>query len=80
MKKSEINFDYDAEVDAAYLKLKKGPVAESEEVRPGIVVDYDASHQVVGVEILRFTKRFASHSAIKPGRTVERLSSKRRSG
>ena len=79
MKKNTITFEYDADVDAAYLKLKKGTVAESEEVRPGIVVDYDASDQVVGVEILRFSKRFASRAAIKPARAAG-SSSKRRAG
>jgi uncharacterized protein YuzE len=79
MKNKSITFEYDADVDAAYLKLKKGRVAESEEVRPGIVVDFDSSDQVVGVEILRFTKRFASRATSKPAR-IERTPGKRRAG
>jgi uncharacterized protein YuzE len=58
MNKKLMTFKYDGEVDAAYLRLKKGRVAESEEVRPGIVVDYDSSRKIVGVEFLRFRKRF----------------------
>ncbi|MFO7650322.1 MAG: DUF2283 domain-containing protein, partial [bacterium] len=32
-------------------------VVESEEVQPGIVLDYDAEGKVVGVEILRLSTR-----------------------
>jgi len=79
MKKKAIKFEYDPEVDAAYLTLSRGRVAESEEVRPGIVVDFDAANDIVGVEILRFTKRFrASAGAIKPARSVEGEPAKRR--
>ena len=58
MKRKQIKFEYDADVDAAYLSLSRGKVAESEEVEPGLMVDFDSDNQVVGVEILRFAKRF----------------------
>jgi uncharacterized protein YuzE len=32
-------------------------IIESAEVQPGIVLDYDANNQVVGVEILRVKER-----------------------
>jgi len=47
---------YDSQVDAAYIKLGEAEVADSEEVRPGIVVDYDAQDRVVGIEILHVRK------------------------
>jgi uncharacterized protein YuzE len=79
MKKRTIKFEYDPDVDAAYLTLTRARISESEEVRPGIVVDLDASDQIVGIEILRFTRRFrASAGAIKPVRAVEREPTKRR--
>jgi uncharacterized protein YuzE len=79
MKKNAIKFEYDPDVDAAYLTLRKAPVAESEEVGPGIVVDFDASQEIVGVEILRFTKRFnASAGTIKAVRGVAGEPVKRR--
>lgn len=79
MKKSAIKFEYDPDVDAAYLTLRKARISESEEVSPGIVVDFDASDKIVGIEILRFTKRFrASAGAIKPVRTVVGDSTRRR--
>ena len=60
MKTKHIKLEYDSEVDAAYLTLARGRVMESEEVQPGVILDLDAKEQVLGVEILRFTRRFGS--------------------
>jgi uncharacterized protein YuzE len=49
----------DKESDALYLRLDEAAVVESEEVQPGIVLDYDAANNVVGVEILNLSKRVA---------------------
>lgn len=48
---------FDEQADALYVRLDDSPVAESEEVRPGIVLDFNAAHQVVGIEILRVKER-----------------------
>ncbi|HTW92321.1 MAG TPA: DUF2283 domain-containing protein [bacterium] len=45
--------------DALYLRLDEAAVVESEEVQPGIVLDYDAAGNMVGVEILNLSKRVA---------------------
>ena len=45
------------EADALYLRLDDSAIAESEEVSPGVVLDYNASNEVVGVEILHLSKR-----------------------
>jgi uncharacterized protein YuzE len=58
MKRKPIKFEYDAESDAAYLRLRAGKIVESEEVEPGLIVDFGPDEQIVGVEILRFAKRF----------------------
>jgi len=47
----------DEEADALHLQLVNIPVEESEEVAPGVIIDYDASEQVVGLEILYLSKR-----------------------
>ncbi|MBM3331206.1 DUF2283 domain-containing protein [candidate division WOR-3 bacterium] len=49
----------DKESDALYLRLDEAAVVESEEVQPGIVLDYDAAGNMVGVEILNLSKRVA---------------------
>jgi uncharacterized protein YuzE len=45
--------------DALYLRLDEAAVVESEEVQPGMVLDYDAAGNMVGVEILNLSKRVA---------------------
>lgn len=51
---------YDQKIDALYLRLDDSTIIESAEVQPGIVLDYDANNQVVGVEILRVKERVPS--------------------
>ena len=47
----------DLEADALYLTLGDEPTQESEEVSPGIIVDYSASGKVIGIEMLYLSKR-----------------------
>ena len=47
----------DREADALYLRLDDSKIMESEEVSPGIVLDYDVNNQVVGIEMLNLSKR-----------------------
>lgn len=51
---------YDEKVDALYLSLDDSAVVESEEVKPGIVLDFNADNQVVGIEVLDLRKRVPS--------------------
>ena len=48
---------FDEEADAVYLRLDESQIVESEEVQPAIVLDFNQSDQVVGVEILRVKER-----------------------
>lgn len=47
----------DRESDALYLRLDESPIVESQEVEPGVILDFDANDRVVGVEILRLSTR-----------------------
>ena len=47
----------DHEADALYVRLDDSRIVESEEVSPGVVLDYNEQEQVVGVEILGISKR-----------------------
>jgi uncharacterized protein YuzE len=51
---------YDQTTDALYLRLDESSIVESEEVQPGIVLDFNDKQQVVGVEILRVKERVPS--------------------
>jgi len=47
----------DKENDALYFRLDESAIVESEEVQPGIILDYDKNNQVVGIEILNLSSR-----------------------
>jgi len=47
----------DKESDTLYLRLDESKVAESEEVRPGVILDFDRDGRVVGVEFLEISSR-----------------------
>ncbi|MBS3137605.1 DUF2283 domain-containing protein [Candidatus Woesearchaeota archaeon] len=55
-----MKFEYDKEVDAAYVYLqypiKDGEVKKTVEVDDNIILDYDKSGKLVGVEILNASK------------------------
>ena len=50
----------DKENDALYLRLNETMIIESEEVQPGVVLDFDENGRVVGVEILSLSSRIES--------------------
>lgn len=43
--------------DALYFRLDEARIVESEEVKPGVILDYDQDDRVVGVEFLGISKR-----------------------
>jgi len=47
----------DKENDALYFRLDESAIVESEEVQPGIVLDFNADGKVVGIEILNLSSR-----------------------
>ena len=49
----------DREDDALYFRLDESAIVDSEEVRPGVILDFDKEGQVVGVEFLRIKARLA---------------------
>lgn len=47
----------DPEADAVYIRLDETPVADSSEVAPGVVLDYDGHGRIVGIELLGVAAR-----------------------
>ena len=47
----------DNEADALYLRLDDSKIIESEEVSPGVVLDFNEHNQVVGIEMLNLSQR-----------------------
>ena len=52
-----MKLNVDKQADALYLRLDDSPIVESQEVSPGVVLDYNEANEVVGVEMLNLSKR-----------------------
>ncbi|HEY4925944.1 MAG TPA: DUF2283 domain-containing protein [Roseiarcus sp.] len=53
---------YDSEVDAVFLRLTDADILESEEMQPGVIVDFDANGKIVALEFLNATERFSAEA------------------
>lgn len=60
-----MNIEYDPDVDALYVRLTASKVIESEEVQPGIILDFDDNGKVVGVEVLNASERDTTPAPLK---------------
>ena len=49
--------NYDPEVDVLRILLSHASIEESDEEKPGIILDYDKDGNVVGMEILDASRR-----------------------
>lgn len=52
-----MKIEYDPEADALYVRLSDRKIVDSEQVQPGIVLDFDDTGEVVAVEVLNASKR-----------------------
>ncbi len=48
---------YDQETDILYIRLNEAPIQESDEDKPGVILDYAADGSLVGIEILQASRR-----------------------
>ena len=55
---------YDPEVDVLRILFSNAPIEESDEDKPGIIIDYDKDGNVVGMEILDASKRMDNPRAV----------------
>ena len=47
----------DKESDALYFRLDESSIIESEEVEPGVILDFNSDGKVVGIEMLSLSAR-----------------------
>ncbi len=55
---------YDRETDTLSLILAEGPVADSDEVREGLIIDYDREGHIVSVEVLDASEHVAEPASV----------------
>jgi uncharacterized protein YuzE len=48
---------YDPEVDVLRIIFRNAPIEESDEDKPGVILDYDAEGNIVGLEVLNASRR-----------------------
>ena len=56
---------YDPEVDCLNVVFSDAPVAESDEAKPGIIIDYDKDGNPVSLEILSASKRVGKPTSVE---------------
>ena len=52
-----MKLEFDPQADAAYLEISDAEIETTKQLKPGIIVDYDAQGQIVGIEVLSISKR-----------------------
>ena len=55
---------YDPETDILSIILRSEPIAESDEVREGLIIDYDKKGKVVSIEMLDATDNVSEPKGI----------------
>lgn len=54
-----MKIEYSKEADAIYVYFKETHVAKSKEIEDGVVVDFDADGQLIGIEVLDASQRYS---------------------
>jgi uncharacterized protein YuzE len=56
---------YDPEVDILRIIFSNAPIEESDEEKPGIILDFDKSGNVVGMEVLDASQRMENPRSVE---------------
>jgi uncharacterized protein YuzE len=51
--------NYDVETDTLTIIFREANVSESDEEKPGLILDYDSDGEIIGLELLDASKRVA---------------------
>lgn len=56
---------YDQEVDVLTIRFSDTPVEESDQDKPGVILDYDKDGKIVGIEILNASKQIENPKSLE---------------
>jgi uncharacterized protein YuzE len=56
---------YDSKTDVLCIFFSNSPIEESDEDKPGMILDYDKDGDIVGLEILDASKRMENPRAVE---------------
>ena len=56
---------YDPEVDVLRILLSDAAIEESDEDKPGVILDYDKDGNIVGLEVLEASKRMTNPRSVE---------------
>ena len=56
---------YDKDLDVLYIAFSENVVSESDEDKPGIILDYDNAGDIVGIEILDASKKMNNPAEVE---------------
>ncbi len=56
---------YDEKADALYIRFSENNYFESDEIKEGIILDYDKNRKIVGLEILDASENLPKEAASK---------------
>lgn len=59
-----MNVTYDPKTDTLSIDLAPGEVSESDETKPGVILDYDSAGNLIGLEILEASQRIPDLTSI----------------
>ena len=56
---------YDSDVDVLRILFSNAPIEETDEDKPGVILDYDKDGNVVGLEVLNASQRVENPRAVE---------------
>jgi uncharacterized protein YuzE len=55
---------YDPEVDVLRILFRDSPIEESDQDKPGVILDYDRDGNIVGMEVLEASRRIENPRSV----------------
>ena len=71
-----MRISYDEEADALYIRLKETEYYESDEIKEGLILDYDKGGNLIGIEILDTSEYLSPQELASLEFTLNRMSTR----